>query len=42
MDCYSGIDVSKATLDVASLPTGETWSVTNDDLGNRRWDPEHA
>ncbi len=33
MDCYIGIDVSKATLDVASLPTGESWTVTNDDLG---------
>ena len=33
MDCYIGIDVSKATLDVASLPNGESWAVTNDDLG---------
>ncbi len=33
MDCYIGIDVSKATLDVASLPNGESWTVTNDDLG---------
>ena len=33
MDCYIGIDVSKATLDVASLPDGERWTVTNDDQG---------
>ncbi len=33
MDCYVGIDVSKATLDVASLPNAESWAVTNDDLG---------
>lgn len=33
MDCYVGIDVSKATLDVASLPDGESWTVTNDDPG---------
>lgn len=33
MDCYIGIDVSKATLDIASLPNGESWTVTNDDLG---------
>ncbi len=33
MDCYIGIDVSKATLDVASLPDGESWAVTNDDHG---------
>ena len=33
MECYIGIDVSKATLDVASLPNGESWTVTNDDLG---------
>jgi len=33
MDCYIGIDVSKATLDVASLPDGESWTVTNDVLG---------
>jgi len=33
MDCCIGIDVSKATLDIASLPTGESWTVTNDDLG---------
>jgi len=28
MDCYIGIDVSKATLDVTSLPDGESWTVT--------------
>jgi transposase len=33
MDRYIGIDVSKATLDVASLPDGESWTVTNDDPG---------
>jgi len=33
MECYIGIDVSKATLDVASLPDAETWAVTNDDAG---------
>jgi len=33
MDCYIGIDVSKATLDIAALPDGESWTVTNDDQG---------
>jgi transposase len=33
MDHVIGIDVSKRTLDVASLPDGESWTVTNDDLG---------
>lgn len=33
MDGYIGIDVSKATLDVASLPDGESWTVANDDHG---------
>jgi len=33
MDCYVGIDVSKATLDIATLPDGESWTVTNDDPG---------
>jgi transposase len=33
MDCYIGIDVSKAALDVASLPDGESWAVTNDEPG---------
>ena len=33
MEYYVGIDVSKATLDLASLPDAETWTVTNDDAG---------
>ena len=33
IDHFIGIDVSKATLDVASLPDGESWTVTNDDHG---------
>ena len=33
MDCFIGIDVAKATLDIASLPDGESWTVTNDDAG---------
>jgi transposase len=33
MDCYIGIDVAKATLDIAALPSGESWTVTNDDSG---------
>ncbi len=33
MECFVGIDVSKATLDIASLPDAETWTVTNDDGG---------
>jgi len=33
MDCYIGIDVAKATLAIATLPTGESWTVTNDDTG---------
>jgi transposase len=33
MDCYIGIDVSKATLAIATLPDGESWTVTNDDPG---------
>lgn len=33
MSLYIGIAVSKATLDVASLPDGETWTVTTDDAG---------
>ena len=33
MDCFIGIDVSKATLDIATLPDGESWTVTNDDSG---------
>lgn len=33
MEHFIGIDVSKATLDVAALPDGEAWTVTNDDAG---------
>ncbi len=33
MDHFIGIDVAKATLDIASLPDGESWTVTNDDSG---------
>jgi len=33
MDHFIGIDVAKATLDIASLPDGESWTVTNDDRG---------
>jgi transposase len=33
MDCFIGIDVSKATLDIAALPDGESWTVPNDDRG---------
>lgn len=33
MDHFVGIDVSKATLDLASLPDGESWTVTNDEPG---------
>ncbi len=33
MDCFIGIDVSKATLEIACLPDGESWTVTNDDSG---------
>ena len=33
MERFLEIDVSKATLDVASLPEAETWTVTNDDAG---------
>lgn len=33
MDCYIGIDVAKATLDIAALPSGDSWAVTNDDAG---------
>lgn len=33
MECYIGIDVSKATLDIAALPDGETWTVPNTDHG---------
>ena len=33
MDCFIGIDVAKATLDIAVLPSGETWTVSKDDAG---------
>jgi transposase len=33
MTCFIGIDVAKATLDIAVLPSGETWAVGNDDAG---------
>lgn len=33
MNCCIGIDVAKATLEVAALPDGQTWTVTNDDAG---------
>jgi transposase len=33
MECYVGIDVAKAALEMAALPSGETWTVTNDDAG---------
>jgi transposase len=32
-DVFVGIDVSKARLDVAVRPTGEVWSVSNDEAG---------
>jgi len=31
--CFVGIDVAKATLDVAVRPTGERWSAPNDEAG---------
>ena len=30
---FVGLDVAKATLDVALRPTGEQWSVPNDEAG---------
>jgi len=33
---FVGIDVSKATLDAAHLPTGNTWRESNDDAGVER------
>lgn len=33
MEHFIGIDVSKATLDLAALPDGESWTVTNDEQG---------
>ena len=35
--CCVGIDVAKATLDVAVRPSGEAWSGANEDAGSRRW-----
>jgi transposase len=33
MEHFVGIDVAKATLDIASLPDGENWTDTNDEPG---------
>jgi transposase len=33
MECFVGIDVAKARLDLALEPSGEAWSVTNDAAG---------
>jgi transposase len=33
MECFVGIDVAKAVLDLALEPSGEVWSVTNDAAG---------
>jgi len=33
MDCFVGIDVAKATLDLALEPSGDVWSVRNDGAG---------
>ena len=33
MDRFIGIDVAKATLEIALLPEEETWTVTNDEAG---------
>ena len=30
---FVGIDVAKAQLDIALRPSGERWTVTNDDAG---------
>jgi transposase len=35
MDCFVGIDVAKATLDLAVEPSKETWTVPNDAAGIR-------
>lgn len=40
MERFIGIDVAKATLDIATLPDGETWTVTNDDLGIQKLAPQ--
>ena len=31
--CYVGIDVAKATLDIAATSTGQTWQIANDEDG---------
>ena len=31
--CFVGIDVAKAQLDIALRPTGERWAVAHDDVG---------
>ncbi len=31
--CFIGVDVSKASLDVATYPSNETWQVSNDARG---------
>lgn len=33
VECLVGIDVSKAALDIASLPDAETWTVTKHEAG---------
>ena len=40
MERFIGIDVAKATLDIATLPEGETWTVTNDDPGIQTLAPQ--
>jgi hypothetical protein len=31
--CFVGLDVAKAQLDIALRPMGERWAVTNDEAG---------
>lgn len=33
IQCFVGIDVAKAQLDIAMRPSGERWAIANDDLG---------
>lgn len=33
MSCWIGIDVAKDALDVAAVPTGQTWHVANEEAG---------
>jgi hypothetical protein len=33
MECFVGVDVAKAGLDLAVEPTGERWTVSHDDAG---------